>query len=197
MRLLIQRVKEARVEVNSKILGSIKQGLCVFVAVEASDTFDVLQKMARRLCAFRIFEDAQKKMNLSVQDVQGSILLVPQFTLLADCRTGNRPSFLKAGKSEDMVSLFLQFVECVKEVDGKVETGEFQADMQVYIVNDGPATFMIESQVEKQQNKLDLLTKMVSENRPDLVGKQKKKFIDEACSLRANLELRAQQKKGN
>ena len=197
MRLLIQRVLNAKVEANSKVLGAIERGLCVFVAVEANDTFDVFQKMARRLCAFRIFEDAQKKMNLSVQDVQGAILLVPQFTLLADCHTGNRPSFLKAGKSAEMASLFLQFVECVKEVDGKVETGEFQADMQVSLVNDGPATFIMESHTEKQKSKLDLLTKMVSENRTDLVGKQKKKFIDEAYSLRANLELRAQQKKGN
>ena len=191
MKLLVQRVKQATVRSQGKKLGGIEEGLCVFVCAEESDTESVLQKMAKKLVALRIFEDAFGKMNQSVSDIKGGVLLVPQFTLAADCTQGNRPSFMGMGDRNITKNLFAKFVEKVKEYDIFVQTGVFQADMDVSLMNHGPATFWITS--DKKESSLE---QQVSENRPDLTGKQKQRFIQQAEALRQNLALRQAQKKG-
>jgi len=191
MKLLIQRVKQATVTSQGKELGHIGVGLCVFVCAEESDTESILQKMAKKLVALRIFEDEAGKMNRCVADIGGAVLLVPQFTLAADCMQGNRPSFIGMGDKNVTKVLFQQFVDKVKEQGIPVQTGVFQADMEVALINQGPATFWITS--DKKETSLE---RQVSENRPDLTGKQKQRFIQQAEALRQNLALRQAQKKG-
>jgi len=192
MKLLVQRVKQATVTSQGKELGRIGRGLCVLVCAEEADTENVLQKMAKKLGALRIFEDDAGKMNLSVQDIHGEILLVPQFTLAADCWQGNRPSFVKMGDKAVTKALFEQFVTLVRGQGIPVQTGVFQADMEVALINQGPATFWI----TLEQDSVSPLERQVQENRPDLTGKQKQRFLQEAEALRSNLALRQAQKKG-
>ncbi len=146
MRLLIQLVKEAKVEISGKINGSIGRGYLVLLGVCENDTDDICDKMLKKLVNLRIFKDDNDKTNLSITDVGGEFLVVSQFTLYADCRKGNRPSFVKAGNPEHAKRIYERFVNEAKETYGmKVETGEFGADMQVSLVNDGPFTVMLDS----------------------------------------------------
>lgn len=145
MKLLIQRVKHASVSVNHKIIGSIKKGVLVFLAVAKNDTSKDADYLAGKLLELRLFPDAQDKMNLSLREVGGEVLVVSQFTLLADCINGRRPSLDAAAEPRLAEELYNHFVERLKKSSLKVETGEFRAMMEVELVNDGPVTFIIES----------------------------------------------------
>lgn len=141
---LIQRVKQARVEVESKNIGEIQQGLLVFLGVEKNDTEQQVQRLVDKVLAYRVFADENDKMNLSVQDINGGVLIVPQFTLAADTQSGNRPSFSSAAPPAMGEALFNQFVLAAKMKYPKIETGQFGADMQISLINDGPVTFWLE-----------------------------------------------------
>lgn len=147
MRALIQRVKSAQVIVDEQTVGKIEQGLLVFLGLHQNDHVGQLPWMIEKLIHLRLFTDEAGKMNLSVQDVQGKILVVSQFTLYGDCRTGRRPSFTQTMPPQDAEGLYEQFVSKLKEAIGEsqVETGTFGAYMQVELVNDGPVTFLIEN----------------------------------------------------
>lgn len=146
MRLVIQRVKEARVVIDERISGEIKQGLLVFLGVGEGDAKEMVDKYVDKLLKLRIFADEAGKTNLSVQDVEGQILVVSQFTLYADCKKGNRPSFVKAASPDLAEKLYEYFKKRVIECYGVVESGEFGADMKVELVNDGPFTILWDSQ---------------------------------------------------
>jgi D-tyrosyl-tRNA(Tyr) deacylase len=141
---LIQRVSHAHVSVSDNIIGKIAQGLLVLVCAERDDTPVQAQALCDKLLKYRVFSDAQGKMNLSVKDIGGGILLVPQFTLAADTNSGTRPSFTPAAAPALASELFRQFVELTRARHHPVETGEFGADMQVTLCNDGPVTFWLE-----------------------------------------------------
>ncbi|MDL2259132.1 D-tyrosyl-tRNA(Tyr) deacylase [Eubacteriales bacterium OttesenSCG-928-K08] len=144
MRAVVQRVKRASVEVGGKITGEIGQGLLVFLGVEEEDTQDDLRYTCNKLAGLRIFEDDEGKLNRSVVDVAGSILLVSQFTLYGDVRKGMRPSFIRAAKPQLANALYEQAVELLRE-KVPVETGVFQAEMDVSLINDGPVTILVDS----------------------------------------------------
>jgi D-tyrosyl-tRNA(Tyr) deacylase len=145
MRLVIQRVHRASVTVDGQVVGSIDHGLLVLVGIQPSDRPTDLDFIVDKTINLRIFADAQGKMNLSVQDVKGGILVVSQFTLYGDCRKGRRPSFIAAAGPEQAQPLYDQFVLRLKESGLRVETGIFAADMKVELVNDGPVTLLIDS----------------------------------------------------
>ena len=140
---LLQRVTQARVEVDRQTVGRIDQGLLVFVGVQKHDTAQSAQRLVERLLGYRVFADADGKMNLSVKDTNGGLLLVPQFTLAADTKKGMRPSFSSAAPPETGHQLFNELVTIAKRQHEHVATGEFGADMQVSLTNDGPVTFML------------------------------------------------------
>jgi D-aminoacyl-tRNA deacylase len=142
---LIQRVKQASVAVQGETIGAIDQGLLALVAVQPGDTEASIERMAERLLAYRVFSDAEGRMNLSVQAVAGGVLLVSQFTLAADTRSGLRPSFTSAAPPEQALAGFNALVEVVRRRHHPVATGRFGADMQVSLVNDGPVTFWLET----------------------------------------------------
>lgn len=145
MRFVIQRVTRASVTIEERVAGQIQDGFLVLIGVEDSDTKEIADKMIRKMLGLRIFADEQGKTNLSLADVNGQLLLVSQFTLYADCRKGNRPSFVKAGQP-DMAKAMYEYVvgECRKQIS-VVETGEFGADMKVELLNDGPFTILLDS----------------------------------------------------
>ena len=145
MRFVIQRVKHSSVTVDGNVIGSIGKGFMVLIGVEDSDTKAVADKMISKLIGLRVFQDENDKMNLSLKDVDGELLLISQFTLYADCKKGNRPSFIKAGKP-DMANEMYQYIiaECKKQIP-VVEQGEFGADMKVELLNDGPVTIILDS----------------------------------------------------
>lgn len=145
MRLLIQRVSNAEVMIDGSKAGSIGQGFCVFVGISGSDTKQIADKMIHKLVNLRIFADDQGKTNLNISTVSGELLIVSQFTLYADCKHGNRPSFLDAGKPEPSKELYEYMIEKCREYVSKVEHGEFGADMKVSLVNDGPFTIWLDS----------------------------------------------------
>lgn len=138
---LVQRVSQASVAVNNEVIGDIKKGMLVLVGVEQTDTNLNIEKLANKLAAYRMFSDQDGKMNLNVQQVGGAILLVSQFTLVADTAKGNRPGFSKGASPEHGKAMFEQLVEEVRAKHIPVETGQFGADMQVSLINDGPVTF--------------------------------------------------------
>lgn len=145
MRFVIQRVLESKVEVDGKTIGEIGQGFLVLIGVTHGDTKETADKMVKKLIGMRIFEDENGKTNLSLERVGGSLLLVSQFTLYADCRRGNRPGFTDAADPEIADDLYEYIIsECQKQVE-HVETGEFGADMKVSLVNDGPFTIILDS----------------------------------------------------
>ncbi len=144
MKCLLQRVTQASVTVASEVVGEIDQGLLVLVGVEPQDAEQTVTRMAERLLRYRVFSDAEGKMNLNVAQVQGSILLVSQFTLAADTTSGNRPGFSTAAVPEQASHLCNQLADALRKGDVRVETGRFGADMQVALVNDGPVTFLLE-----------------------------------------------------
>ncbi len=146
MRAIIQRVSEAAVEINGDIKSAIRQGLLVLLGIEASDSTEDVEWLSGKIARLRIFNDAQGVMNLSVQDVQGDILLISQFTLFASTKKGNRPSYIRAATPDLAVPLYEAFVKQLSTDLGKtVHTGEFGADMKVSLVNDGPVTIMIDT----------------------------------------------------
>lgn len=146
MRAVIQRVKKASVTVDGQTVGRISKGLVVLIGIGEDDREVDIHWLAGKIIGIRIFEDADGKMNLSIQDIKGELLLISQFTLYGDCRKGKRPSFSEAAPPERAKALFEQFVSKVKEnYDYKVETGVFQADMDVELINNGPVTIMLDS----------------------------------------------------
>jgi D-aminoacyl-tRNA deacylase len=144
MRGLLQRVGNARVEVAGEIVGAIDQGLMVLVAVEPGDTRASADKLLHKLLNYRVFSDAEGKMNLSLADVAGGLLLVSQFTLAADTKSGLRPSFSTAAAPALAEELFDYLLGRAQQLHGKVAAGRFGADMQVHLVNDGPVTFLLQ-----------------------------------------------------
>lgn len=146
MRLLIQRSLESNVTVDSKITGKINFGLVVLVGFTHTDTLKEIEYLAKKLVNLRIFDDENHIMNKSVIDVQGSILSISQFTLYADCKKGNRPSYGNAMNGNEAIKLYEQFNEELKKYNIKVETGIFGAEMFVQIQNDGPVTIWLESE---------------------------------------------------
>lgn len=145
MRAVIQRVKEAQVKVEDKTIGEIRKGLLVLLGVENGDNSEDVQYLASKILELRIFEDEASKMNLSVQDIRGEIMVVSQFTLLGDCRKGRRPSFTDAAPPQLAQELYNQFIAYISKANLKVATGEFQAMMEVHLINDGPVTFVLDS----------------------------------------------------
>ncbi len=145
MKLVIQRVREARVTVDGDPTGAIGMGLLVFIGVGRSDTAEDAEYLVDKLLGLRIFSDQDGKMNRNIQEAGGSLLLVSQFTLYGDCRKGRRPSFDAAAPPDQALSLYTRFVELARKGQVPVETGVFQASMQVHLINDGPVTILIES----------------------------------------------------
>ncbi len=146
MRAVVQRVSSARVEVSGEVAGSIGRGLVVLLGVGQTDAEKQAHWLADKIAGLRIFEDEAGKMNLSVEEVGGSVLVVSQFTLYADCRKGRRPSFTEAAPPQEADRLYQVFVQRMKERGLPVEMGVFQAKMQVHLVNDGPVTVMVEAE---------------------------------------------------
>jgi D-tyrosyl-tRNA(Tyr) deacylase len=144
MRALVQRVSRASVTVDDEVVGAIGAGLCVLVGVTHDDTEALAIKLAERLWKLRIFADDDAKMNLSVADVDGSILVVSQFTLYADARKGNRPSYVDAARPEVAEPLIETLIGHLRTLGATVETGRFRADMKVELINDGPVTIQLE-----------------------------------------------------
>lgn len=145
MRALIQRVKYARVNVDGVTVGSIDEGFLVLLGVKHSDTRDEADLLCRKLVGMRIFKDAAGKINKSLADIAGSVLIVPQFTLYANCVHGNRPDFLASAKPDIAEPLFRYFVDAVKQNSIPVQTGVFGADMKVELFNDGPFTVLLDT----------------------------------------------------
>ena len=145
MRAVVQRVRSARVAVDKKIIGKIHQGMLVFLGVGKDDTREDAEYLAKRIVELRMFADAQGKMNLSLADIHGGILVVSQFTLYGDCVKGRRPSFDRAADPAKGEELYDYFVTRLRQYDCPVETGQFRAMMDVSLVNDGPVTFILES----------------------------------------------------
>jgi D-tyrosyl-tRNA(Tyr) deacylase len=146
MRAVIQRVSEASVTVENKITGSIKTGLLVLIGIEDADTDEDMRKLSSKIVNLRIFNDEQGLMNLSIKDVNGDILLVSQFTLFADAKKGNRPSYIRASKPPVAIPMYEKMIATMSsDLGKKVETGIFGADMKVALVNDGPVTIFIDT----------------------------------------------------
>jgi D-tyrosyl-tRNA(Tyr) deacylase len=144
MKLVIQRVTNASVTVENKIVGKIGQGFLVLLGVGPEDTTKEADYLVQKLIKLRVFEDENGKMNLSLKDINGELLIVSQFTLYADCSSGNRPSFVNAAKPEIANELYEYFIKKCKEENIKVEHGIFGADMKVELLNDGPVTILLE-----------------------------------------------------
>ena len=145
MRFIIQRVTEASVTIDGEISGKIGKGYLVLIGVADTDTKEIADKMIRKMIGLRIFEDEQGKTNLSLADVDGGLLLVSQFTLYANCKRGNRPSFIEAGKPDLANEMYEYIIEKCRESVEEVQTGEFGADMKVQLLNDGPFTILLDS----------------------------------------------------
>ena len=144
MKALIQRVSSSQVKVDGKLIGSVEKGLLVFLGFEKQDTRSMADKMINKIISYRLFPDQNQKMNLSLQDINGEILIISQFTLAADTKNGTRAGFSTAMPPLDAESLYDYFVESTRSSGLKVETGIFGADMKVSLVNDGPVTFLLE-----------------------------------------------------
>lgn len=146
MRAVIQRVTHASVTINEKIKGEIQSGLLVLLGVEETDTEKDIDWLVKKIIQLRIFSDAEGKMNLSVQDINGDILVISQFTLFASTKKGNRPSFLRSAKPDIAIPLYEQFLsELQHQLNKELYSGEFGADMKVELINDGPVTIIIDS----------------------------------------------------
>lgn len=145
MRLVIQRVKNAKVEVENKVTGQINKGLLVLLGIGPNDTLEDIDYFLNKLINLRIFNDENDKMNLSIKDISGEILIVSQFTLYADCKKGNRPSFINAASPEKANNLYECFVQKAKQTGINIQTGIFGAHMEVSLLNDGPVTIILEN----------------------------------------------------
>ncbi|HUG67423.1 MAG TPA: D-aminoacyl-tRNA deacylase [Pirellulaceae bacterium] len=145
MRVCVQRVTQASVTVDGELVGEIARGLLVLLGVASDDTDDDARQLADKICGLRVFEDADEKMNQSLEDIGGAMLVVSQFTLYGDCRKGRRPSFTQAAPPEQAERLYNTFIAGVGMRGIKVATGRFRAHMEVALVNDGPVTLLLES----------------------------------------------------
>lgn len=145
MRVVIQRVKNASVEIDGNVNGKINTGFLVLLGIASTDTKQDVDYLVKKVVNLRVFSDENDKMNLSLKDVNGELLVISQFTLYGNCREGNRPSFIKAARPDVAVPLYEYFVEECKKQISVVETGVFGADMKVSLLNDGPVTIIIES----------------------------------------------------
>ncbi len=145
MRAVVQRVTSSSVQVDGNTVGSIGKGLNVLIGISKSDTLQDLKYIRDKVINLRIFEDEKEKMNLSLLDVKGELLVISQFTLYGDCRKGRRPNFMEAKGGEEAEGLYEEFLSLLKELNLKIETGEFGADMKVEINNDGPVTIILDS----------------------------------------------------
>lgn len=149
MRVVVQRVLESDVSVNGNVIGKIGPGLCIFFGVKSGDSYDEMDWLINKIVNLRIFSDEHGKMNKSVQDIDGEILVISQFTLYASTRKGNRPSFIEAEKPERAEKFYNSFVENLQKKLGKtIQTGEFGGDMKINIVNDGPVTILIDTELK-------------------------------------------------
>lgn len=147
MRMIIQRVNEASITINGEYGGKIEKGFVVLLGICDSDTTIIADKVLRKMLGLRIFEDENGKTNLSLNDICGQLMVVSQFTLYADCRKGNRPSFTKAGSPEYAESIYDYIIERIRTVfSGKLVTGSFGADMKINLINDGPFTIILDSE---------------------------------------------------
>lgn len=146
MKFVIQRVNNASVTIDEKIVGKINKGFLVFIGVSNDDTKEIADKMIKKLIGMRIFDDENGKTNLALADVNGELLLVSQFTLYANCKKGNRPSFINAGAPDMANEMYEYIIEKCREMVKVVETGEFGADMKVKLENDGPFTIVLDSE---------------------------------------------------
>lgn len=144
MKFVVQRIKEAQVDVEGKTVGKIDNGFLVLIGVTHTDTKEIADYLIKKLVNLRVFKDNNGKMNLSLNDINGSLLLVSQFTLYADCSGGNRPSFIEAAKPDMANELYEYIISECKEKISKVETGIFGAEMKVSLINDGPVTIILE-----------------------------------------------------
>ena len=144
MKALIQRVKKASVTIDGELYSSVGKGLLIFLGVEKNDEKENAQKLADKIVKLRIFEDENEKMNYSILDVSGEILVVSQFTLCADCRKGTRPSFDNAAPPQKALELYEYFINKIKQYNISLKTGKFRAMMDIELVNDGPVTFLVE-----------------------------------------------------
>ena len=146
MRAIIQRVSKASVCIEGKRQGAISYGLLILLRIEESDTEKDIEWLVKKIIQLRIFSDNDGKINLSLQDIQGEILLISQFTLFASTKKGNRPSFIRSAKPEIAIPLYAQFIEAIeKSLGKKIQTGIFGANMQVELINDGPVTIILDS----------------------------------------------------
>jgi D-tyrosyl-tRNA(Tyr) deacylase len=146
MRVVLQRVSEASVKIDGKIKSAIEKGLLLLVGIEQDDNTEVVEWLCKKIVQLRIFNDTEDKMNLSVQDIDGDILIISQFTLHAQCKKGNRPSFIKAARPEQSIPLYESFIAEMEIQLGKaVGSGIFGADMKVSLINDGPVTILFDS----------------------------------------------------
>lgn len=144
MKALIQRVKRASVTIEGELFSAINSGILVFLGVEKGDEKENAEKLAQKIVNLRIFEDENEKMNLSLKDMNGEMLVVSQFTLCGDCKKGTRPSFDKAAHPDLAVDLYEYFIKCIEDNNIPVKTGKFRAMMDVELINDGPVTFWVE-----------------------------------------------------
>ena len=144
MKLVIQKVKNAKVEVGNDIIGKINEGFLVLLGIGREDNEEIADALIKKLLNLRVFEDENDKMNLSIKDIKGELLIVSQFTLYADCTKGNRPSFIKAADPEKAMKLYEYFKKRCEELGYKVESGKFGAHMKINLLNDGPVTIILE-----------------------------------------------------
>lgn len=145
MKLVIQRVANATVKVEGETIGEIEKGFLVLVGIKQGDTKEQADILVKKLCNLRVFEDENNKMNLSIKDINGKLLIVSQFTLYADCKKGNRPSFIEAARPEEAEPLYEYFKQKCMEEGIEIQSGKFGADMKVSLLNDGPVTIIIEA----------------------------------------------------
>lgn len=145
MRFVVQRVSKAQVTVNNKVVGKINKGFLVLIGVTHEDTKEIADLMVKKILNLRVFQDENDKMNLALKDVKGELLLVSQFTLYADCKKGNRPSFVDAAKPDLANDIYEYIIEKCKKEEFNVQTGIFGADMKVELLNDGPVTIILDS----------------------------------------------------
>ena len=145
MKIILQRVLQANLKIKNKTIAEINRGLVVFIGITSSDTISDIPKLADKILKLRIFNDNSNKMNISLMDINGDILIVSQFTLYSNCQKGNRPSFINSAPQEQAKKIYNEFVNYIYNKTTKVQTGQFGANMQVSLVNDGPATFILDT----------------------------------------------------